>query len=305
MAKSKDKLGTRQKGYEDAFRFKLPKGMPVMIRLDGRAFHTYTKGFKRPFDEVLANAMWEATKAVCEEIAGAKIGYTQSDEITIFINNYEDVNKEYWYDNNLQKIVSVAASIASGAFNDEIRKTYPNMKRATFDGRAWVLPKEEVFNNFLWRIRDCEKNSVSMVAQANFKHKELQGLNTSQLQDKLFLEKGINWNNLPTWQKRGAAVVKVKKMKPVSYNGQTFEVERNVWEVDLDMPMITKNPEYIDRFVNPENYKEKLSVKLGDKELNAEDLKSILQDILSPNTEEGKENAPKLTVFLSNRTLDI
>lgn len=249
MPKNKDVLGDRQKAYENVYREKLPKGMPIMIRLDGRAFHTYTKGFERPFDGVLANAMWEATKAVCREIQGAKIGYTQSDEITIFVNNYEDKNKEYWYDNNLQKIVSVAASIASVTFNDEIRKTYKEMKPATFDARAWILTKEEVINCFIWRQKDATKNSISMVAQANFKHGELQGLNSSQMQDKLFLEKGINWNDLPVWQKRGVAIVKKEKLKTVVYNGKTIEAIRKSWEVDFETPIFSKDREYINKFV--------------------------------------------------------
>lgn len=251
MKKGKDNLGDRMKGYENAYRIKLPGRLPVLLRIDGKAFHTYTKGMKRPFDEDLANAMWETTKFLCENIQGAKVGYTQSDEITILLTNYEKTTTDSWFDNNLQKMCSVAASMATAKFNEVIHKVYPDKGLALFDARAWVVPHSDVNNAFLWREIDASKNSISMVAQANFPHKSLQGLNGSQLQDKLFLEKGINWNDLPVWQKRGVAIIRKQKPKTVIYNGEEKTVMRNVWEVDHDTPIFSKDTNYIEQYVYP------------------------------------------------------
>ena len=124
------------KGYENAYRTKLPKRLPVLLRIDGKAFHTFTKGMEKPFDEGLTNAMWETTKYLCENIQGAKIGYTQSDEITILLTNYEKLTTESWFDNNLQKMCSVAASMATAKFNDGIQKVYPGKEFAMFDARV-------------------------------------------------------------------------------------------------------------------------------------------------------------------------
>lgn len=236
-----DKFGDRMKGYENTYRIKLPKRMPVIIRIDGKAFHTYTKGMNKPFDEKLTNIMWETSKYLAENIMGCKLIYHQSDEISLLLTNYDKLTTESWFDNNLQKIVSVAASLTTAKFNELARDQELTTKTALFDARAWVLPHDEVCNYFLWRQQDATKNSISMVAQANFPHKQLQGLNGGQMQDKLMLEKGINWNDIPTWQKRGASVVKEYYEK----NGAT----RSRWKVDEDIPIFSQEREYVERFV--------------------------------------------------------
>lgn len=277
MKKSVDELGDRMKGYENIYRHQLTKRLPVIIRLDGKAFHTYTKGFKRPFDEDLASAMWETTKYLCENIQGAKIGYTQSDEITILLTNYEKLTTESWFDNNIQKMVSVSASMATAKFNEVMRAKYPEKELALFDARVWILPQSEVNNGFLWRQLDAAKNSVSMVAQANFPHKTLQGLNGSQMQDKLFLEKGINWNDLPIWQKRGVAIIRKEKPKTVTYNGETKTVMRNVWEVDHDTPIFSQDKNYIEQYVYPQE-----KVRYSDDKI----LKQAIESIKNGKSEE-------------------
>ncbi|GIN25510.1 hypothetical protein J31TS2_20900 [Bacillus licheniformis] len=236
-----DKFGDRMKGYENTFRMKLPKRMPVIIRIDGKAFHTYTKGMEKPFDKDLTYAMWETCKYLAQNIMGCKLAYTQSDEISLLLTNYDKLTTESWFDNNLQKIVSVSASLATAKFNEIMREEYPEKQFALFDARAWVLPKDEVCNYFLWRQQDATKNSISMVAQANFPHNQLQGLNGDQMQDKLFLEKGINWNDIPTWQKRGACIKKIYFEK----NGAI----RNVWDVDLETPIFSQDREYVEQYV--------------------------------------------------------
>lgn len=121
---------------------------------------------------------------------GCKLVHHQSDEITLLLTNYDKLTTQSWFENNLQKIVSISASLATAKFNEEIQKVYPDKPLATFDARAWVLPHDEVANYFLWRQQDATKNSISMVAQAHFRHSELEGLNGDQLQDK-FYEKRI------------------------------------------------------------------------------------------------------------------
>ncbi|PLR99566.1 tRNA(His) guanylyltransferase Thg1 family protein [Bacillus sp. T33-2] len=236
-----DKFGDRMKGYENAFRINLPKRMPVILRIDGTHFHTYTRGMKKPFDEDLVNAFWETCKYLAENIMGCKIVYHQSDEISLLLTNYDKHTTQSWFDNNLQKLVSVSASMATAKFNEVMREKYPEKSLATFDSRAWILPHDEVCNYFLWRQQDATKNSISMVAQTNFPHKQLQGLNGKQMQDKLMLEKDINWNDIPVWQKRGVCITKQYYNKG--------EAMRSKWEVDHDTPVFSQNREYIEQHV--------------------------------------------------------
>ncbi|QRV11362.1 tRNA(His) guanylyltransferase Thg1 family protein (plasmid) [Bacillus velezensis] len=236
-----DNFGNRMKDFENAYRVKLPKRMPVLIRIDGKAFTKYTKGMKKPFDEDLTYAMWETCKYLAQNIMGCKLVYTQSDEISLLLTNYDKLTTESWFDNNLQKLASVSASLATAKFNEVMRVKYPEKKLALFDARAWVLPKDEVCNYFLWRQKDATKNSISMVAQANFSQDKLQGLNGGQLQDKLFLERGVNWNDLPTWQKRGACIKKIYFEK----NGAL----RSVWDIDLETPVFSQDREYVEQYV--------------------------------------------------------
>jgi tRNA(His) guanylyltransferase len=237
----KDDFGNRMKGYENVFRQVLPRRMPVIIRIDGCHFHTYTKGMNKPFDEDLTKAMWETCKYLAQNIMGCKMVYHQSDEISLLITNYDKLTTESWFQNNIQKIVSVAASMTTAKFNEVMRGKYPNKPLATFDARAWVLPHDEVNNYFLWRQQDATKNSISMVAQANFPHNQLQNLNGKQMQEKLYVEKGINWNDLPVWQKRGVCISKQYYKKG--------EAIRSKWDVDLVTPIFSQNREYINQYV--------------------------------------------------------
>jgi len=236
-----EKFGDRMKEYENAFRNKLPRRLPVLLRIDGKAFHTYTRGMKKPFDLDLTNAMWETCKYLCKNIMGCKIAYHQSDEISLLLTNYDKLTTEAWFDNNIQKIVSIASSLATAKFNEVMREKYPEKELALFDCRVWVLPQDEVCNYFLWRQQDATKNSISMVAQAHFSSKQLHKKNGSMKQDMLMLEKGINWNDLPTWQKRGTCIIKE------TYN--KGEAKRTRWTVDEDIPVFSQDRNYIDQFV--------------------------------------------------------
>ena len=262
MAKKRDALGDRMKKYEYITRTYLVPRMPVIIRLDGKAFHTFTRGFKRPFDEVLISTMQDTTKYLCENIQGCVLGYTQSDEITLVLVDYKKLNSCAWFDNNIQKMCSIAASMATFAFNrffvanlnafyefntdidlteigyhitfseEDNGKYYEAYKKAAekgamFDARVFNIPKEEVCNCVLWRQNDATRNSVEMVAQAHFSHGMLQNKSQSQMQDMLMLEKGINWNDFPVHQKRGSCCIKV----------QEDEDKRPKWIIDKKIPI--------------------------------------------------------------------
>jgi len=236
-------LGDRMKGYENVSRFYLTKRMPAIIRIDGKSFHTYTKNLSKPWNQDFVSTMLETTKYLCENISGSKIAYWQSNEISILITDYDDINTQAWFDKNIQKIVSVSASIATASFNRLMEKyfcTIPSL--AFFDSRVFVLPKEDVCNYFVWRQQDATRNSVQGLAQSNFSHKQLHSLNISQLQDKLMIEKNINWNDCLTWQKRGACAVKENYFLEGG-------VERSKWIIDWEIPIFTQDRNYIERFV--------------------------------------------------------
>ena len=229
----KDSLGERMKTYYEAIpKTRLMRRTPVAIRIDGRAFHTFTRGFQKPFDEVLGNTMVRTMEYLCQNIQGAKLGYTQSDEITILLTDYDTLETDAWFDYEVQKICSISASMATMAFNtffkNEVDKFYYNhcsredplfekhyqtyrdaqYKGAMFDARCFNIPKEEACNLVYWRQLDAARNSVQMVGQANFSHNELQCLSCNMIQDKLFAERGINWSDYPIRWKRGVAWTK-------------------------------------------------------------------------------------------------
>ena len=252
MNKNKDSLGDRMKDYENISRIYLTKRNPVIIRIDGKAFHTFTRGFMRPFDDTLIKTMQQTMLELCKNIGGCKLGYTQSDEISLLLTDYDTINTQPWFDNNLQKLVSISASLATLKFNQIFRHevaTYGNGlvfndyeaalnlardKGAMFDARAFILPKEEVCNYFIWRQQDASRNSIQMIAQSIFSHKELQGKNSDQLQEMIFQKTGKNWNDYYTVYKRGSCCIKS---------------DTEGWNKDTNIPIFTQDREYIDRFV--------------------------------------------------------
>ena len=186
-----DTLGDRMKSsYENRTKYYLPRRTYTIIRIDGKAFHTYTRGLERPFDLKLISDMDETAAFLCKNIQGAKLAFVQSDEISILLTDFETINIDAWFDGNIQKIVSVSASIATAKFS-ELRPG----KIAMFDSRVFSIPsKTEVMNYFIWRQQDTVRNSISSVAQYLYSPKELHGKNTDQMQELCF-QKGINWNN--------------------------------------------------------------------------------------------------------------
>lgn len=243
-------LGERMKAYEAVAKGVLTMRMPKIIRIDGRAFHTYTRGMKKPFDDAIYHAWVQTAVTLCSEITGAKLAYFQSDEISILVTDYDRLSSQGWFDNQIQKIASVSASIATAAWNLAMARYYPG-KIATFDARVFAIPREEVVNYFIWRQRDAVKNSINALASAYFPQRRLQGLSCDERQDLLFREKGINWAHLPGWQKNGAVVRRFTFEK----NGTM----RSAWQVDEEAPLFSKNRDYIERLVYPEREEADLS----------------------------------------------
>ena len=258
----KDSLGNRMKhNYEEVSRTRLTRRMPVIIRLDGCHFHTVTKGFKKPFDDVLIKVMDETMKYLCEHIQGCVLGYTQSDEITLVLVDYAKFGSEAWFDYEVQKICSVAASMATMAFNrafvDAVGPFFENYiiadnvtdedvklanayarveyEGATFDARCFNIPKEEVTNCVYWRQLDAVRNSILSLAQSLYSQKEIQGINCNTLKEKMNAEKNVEWNSLPVRQKFGSCCIK----------------KDGNWAIDSEIPLfIGPYRDYVENLIN-------------------------------------------------------
>lgn len=190
--------------YEEVTKTRLVRRMPVVIRVDGRAFHNFTKGFAKPTDEVFERAMNRTMEYLGENIQGCKIGYTESDEITLVLIDYDTLTTDAWFDYEVQKLCSIVASMATLAFNrafnyavieynrredadPSLVKAYSRASSmgATFDARCFNIPKEEVVNMLWWRQLDCMNNSLLRLAQMHFTQDELNGKGRSQMGDML------------------------------------------------------------------------------------------------------------------------
>ena len=286
MSNKKDSLGDRMKeNYENRSKTYLTRRTPVIIRLDGKAFHTFTRGMKKPYDEIFHNTMNATMKYLCENIQGCKLGYTQSDEITLLLTDYDTLSTDAWFDYNVQKICSVSASMATMAFNkflygnvvehliqpearEAIEKGLPVIpyvvdgyyglvdsekdyvqtllqavaKGAMFDSRCFNIPKEEVTNCLVWRQQDATCNAIQMLGQCNFSHKELHGKSCNDIQDMLMLQKGINFNDMPTEFKRGVCCV--KKEVPCTDRLIGYKLD---WVLDKEIPIFTQDRDYVER----------------------------------------------------------
>lgn len=261
----KNTLGTRMKEYEAVSKNHLMRRTPVIIRLDGKAFHTFTRGLDKPFDSDFVTMMQQTMLHLCENIQGCVLGYTQSDEITLVLVDYQNRDSCAWFDNQVQKIASISASMATLYFNRELSemlrdleedlaaadyslpqahmyetnskkydKWYDKEYRALFDSRVFNLPQYEVINNLIWRQQDATRNSINSVAQSLFSHKELQGISSKDLQNKMLIERDVNWNDYPTHLKRGCCAIKDSEGK---------------WVLDINIPIFTEDRDYIDRLV--------------------------------------------------------
>lgn len=218
-------IGTRmKKNYEDRSSSFLTRRMPVILRIDGKAFHTYTRPFKRPFSDKLNRAFVHTAHKMGKEIQGAKFAYHQSDEVSFLITDFDHLTTEAWFDYNVQKMTSVAASLFTGYFNNFMEKDSPVSDKygiATFDARVFNIPKEEVVNYFLWRQQDWWRNSISMLTRHYYSHKECHRKKTKDMHDMLH-EKGVNWNDLPFKWKNGSCIDFENKIEPAIDNFNNF-----------------------------------------------------------------------------------
>ena len=200
-------LADRRKRYEHTYRQYLPRRTYTLLRLDGRAFHSYTRRMNKPFDDLLVHAMNDTARGLCREITGTQFAYVQSDEISLLVTDFQNHETEPWMGGNVAKVLSLSAATATAEFNGSFDSEYWGY--ALFDSRVWTMSDPvEVMNYFIWRQRDCVKNSITMVAQAHFSHKELEGLNSDQRQELLFLKHGVNWNDIDPALKQGRIVFK-------------------------------------------------------------------------------------------------
>lgn len=275
-----DALGDRMKGYENVNRNYLTRRVPVIIRIDGKTFHTFTRGFKKPFDEILVKSMQDTMKYLCENIQGCVLGYTQSDEITLVLIDYKRLDSCAWFDYNIQKMASIAASMATMAFNkffkvaideyftsnklvtvltkadldynNELTRYYSVLdkainKGAMFDARCFNIPKDEVCNCVLWRQNDATRNSIEMVGHANFSQKQLHQKSCNEIQDMLMVQRGINWNDFPVNLKRGSCCIR----EQYSIEGSDGKpVVRSKWTIDNNIPIFKgEGREYIEKLI--------------------------------------------------------
>lgn len=274
----KTTLGDRMKNnYENISRYYLTRRMPIITRIDGKSFHTFTKGFKKPFDDILVKTMQETMKYLCENIQGCVLGYTQSDEISLVLVDYAELTTDAWFGNNLQKMCSVSASMATLAFNKAFTRNISKQskrlytehleekdasyietlevamnKGAMFDSRVFTIPKEEVCNYMLWRQQDATRNSILSVGQANFSHKDLHGKSCNNIQDMLMTQKGINWNDCATTLKRGSCCIKVDDgLAQYDEAGNICGyTQRSQWIIDNEIPIFSQDRNYIERLIN-------------------------------------------------------
>lgn len=275
----KTSLGDRMKNnYENVNRFYLTRRMPVIIRIDMKAGHTFTRGMKKPFDDIFVKTMQNTMKYLCENIQGCVLGYTQSDEISLALIDYAELTTDAWFGNNLQKMCSVSASMTTLAFNKafndnvvgyidshfdadcdvtkdlaEYTKILINArnKGAMFDSRVFAIPKEEVCNYFIWRQQDATRNSIQSVGQANFSNKELHKKSAKDIQDMLITQKGINWNDYATTLKRGSCCIKVDdSLTEYDEVGNICGyTQRSKWVIDNEIPIFTQDRNYVEKLI--------------------------------------------------------
>jgi tRNA(His) guanylyltransferase len=231
VSKDNTALGDRMKRYEAATRTILPRRTYTIIRADGRAFHSYLRGAARPFDDTFIADMDAVALALCEDISGTVFSYLQSDEISLLLTDFTAHSTEPWFAGGVQKMASIAAATATAHLNAR----RPG-KLATFDARVFTIADPiEVGNYFLWRQRDAVRNSITMAAQAHFSHKQLHGVGTGQMQQMLWSEKQINWNDYPDGAKRGRVITRHSGEREVTFTHkrsgeqQTITAHRSWW----------------------------------------------------------------------------
>ncbi len=256
-------LGDRMKGYESQAESRLLRRLPVVVRIDGKAFHTLTSKLERPYCKEFSDVMAETLLGLCTEVSGCVYGYTQSDELTLVLQNDASLDTEPLFDNRVQKLASVIASMATLFFNERVyllregRIAAPGgwtellVGPAMFDTRVFTVPSwGEAANCLIWRQQDCTKNAIQMAAQAvlgkklgrKTAQKMLHGKNGKEQQELMFKETGTNFNDYPISFRRGISCTKTEEEKfVIALDGA--ERSRIVWELNYEMPILRIVPE--------------------------------------------------------------
>ncbi len=208
MKDDKDSLGNRIKAYEKASRPFLTARTPVICRIDGRAFHTFTRGCEKPYDDILMKSMIYAATEVALDMQGFKLAYVQSDEASFLITDYDCIDTQGWFNYNLSKMVSISASVMTANFNKYwgIATMGRRDTIATFDSRAFNISTMDISNYFLWRAKDWSRNSLQMFSRSVFSHSELNGKRRDDMHEMLH-QKGKNWTTDTTPQQRNGTFI--------------------------------------------------------------------------------------------------
>lgn len=224
----KDPLGDRMKQYEAAARFVLPRRTYTVVRVDGRAFHTFLRHASKPWDEDVVHTMHKTTQRLCAALDGAVLGYTQSDEISVILQDFENNGTQAWFGGVVQKMASIAAATATAFFTQEYRHHFDldDGPLPVFDARVFTIPDVvEVANYLIWRQRDAVRNSILGLAQSQFSHRQMQSIDTLVLRQMLMVERGISWErDVSQGLRQGWLVRKVQEVEG--------EQMRSRWDVD-------------------------------------------------------------------------
>jgi tRNA(His) 5'-end guanylyltransferase len=240
-----DDLTIRMKTYEAVSDLHLVRRMPVIIRLDGKNFSNFTRSLRKPFDNDFAKCMSATALRLCAEAQNCRMAFHGSDEISLLLTDYKTLNTAPWFDNDVMKIASISAAIATAAFAEEMSAVWGNNKKfPVFDSRCFNIPERDVVNYFVWRQRDTMRNSVSAAAQSAFSHKELHGVNRDQMIDMLKLRKGIDWNNYGHHFRMGSVVVRDAEI--------VGNVTRHRW-TEHNAPLFKDDRQYVEKFLQAEN----------------------------------------------------
>ena len=242
MSSDQQQIGERMKEYENVTRYHLSRRTPTIIRVDGRAFHTFTKTIadpsleRSPFSEKFNAAMVSTAECLFHSVQNAVFVYTQSDEISILLRDWDNRGTQQWFNGTIQKICSLSASIATAEFNDSAR-VFLNQTRslAHFDARVFQLPKEEVTNYFIWRQQDAIRNSVQMYARFFYSHKQVTGLSNQQLIDLIDnTQESTPWSHLPVWMRHGVAISKGADQSMIT---------------DRNLPRFVEDRKYVEQYI--------------------------------------------------------
>jgi tRNA(His) guanylyltransferase len=236
MAFEKDSLGSRMKDHESRFQTYLPRRNWTICRLDGRSFHNYLRGCQQPFDARFTNDMDATAMFLCKEIMGAVFSFQFSDEISLLITDFDSIKTESFFNGNVQKMVSVSASMAT-AYLNSLRYGSVSEELATFDSRVFQISDPvEIANYMVWRETEAERNSLGSLARSYYAHGELHSKNGSELHD-LIHAKNDNWNNYPARYKRGGMTI--------------YKDEK--WQT-IEAPIFKQEPEFLKNLIPTHGY---------------------------------------------------